>query len=75
MCMKEYGCCPKFEKLGLTSEFVAPRSVRSVVICVIWSCEAGCLSSDNMCIFKFFRTLLTWDLARVGGKLTTIVIP
>jgi hypothetical protein len=39
---------------------------------VIWawnSKEAGCLSTLNRCSLRFLRTLLTWDLASVGGRL------
>ena len=53
-----------------TSDWLAPRSVSSVVIWVRWSTDRGCFNNDIICIFKFFLTLLTWDLDRVGGKFT-----
>ena len=55
---------------ALTSDCVAPRSVRRVVICGMKSEEALCRSKASICILRFLRTLLTWDLARVGGRFT-----
>lgn len=54
----------------LTSDWLAPKSINKVVICEVKSTDAGCLSKLISWVFKFFRTLLTWDFARVGGRLT-----
>lgn len=45
-----------------------PRSSSRVLIWPWNSRLQGCLRTATKCSFRFFRTLLTWDLARVGGR-------
>ena len=53
-----------------TSDWVAPRSVSNVVMLYLNSAASGILSSASICILRFLRTLLTWDLDSVGGRFT-----
>lgn len=58
--------------LGILREISAccvPRSISSVVIWAWNSTDAGCFRTLRRWSLRFFRTLLTWDLARVGGRL------
>ena len=64
-------CSLTITQWRLTSDCVAPRSVSRVVMLVRKSTARGCFNKDNICILRFFLTLLTWDLAKVGGKFTT----
>lgn len=48
-----------------------PRSSSKVLIWPWNSRLQGCLRTDTRCSFRFFLTLLTWDLARVGGRFAT----
>ena len=53
-----------------TTHLEAPRSVRSVVMLVKkFSATVGCLRRVNSWFLRCFRTLDTWDLASVGGRL------
>lgn len=45
-----------------------PRSSSRVLIWPWNSRLQGCLRTDTKCSFRFFLTLLTCDLARVGGR-------
>lgn len=55
--------------LRAISAWGVPRSTSRVVIWAWNSKEAGCLRTLNRCSLRFLRTLLTWDLASVGGRL------
>ena len=46
-----------------------PRSTSRVVIWGWKSPEDGWRRTLRRCSFRFLRTLLTWDLASVGGRL------
>ena len=55
--------------LRAISAWGVPRSTSRVVIWAWNSKDAGCFRTFNRCNLRFLRTLLTWDLASVGGKL------
>lgn len=55
--------------LRVISACWVPRSISRVVIWAWNSTEAGCFRTLSKWSLRFLRTLLTWDLASVGGRL------